>query len=140
MVVAEKDIKKTKTEKKSIPVPEKLKTSDAQIVRAEAKNVNLSPQKLRLVADLIRGKRVGDAGDILRFTRKKGAQSMQKLLKSAIANAENNFDLDGQSMIISKIFVDEGMKLPRYRFASKGRVHKYVRRRSHAVIELSQGK
>lgn len=110
------------------------------VVRAEAKNIDSSPQKLRLIADIIRGKKVKVAVDILRFTHKKGAKSMQKLLKSAIANADNNFDLDGQSMIVGKVYVNEGMKLPRYRFASRGRVHKYVRRRSHAVIELSQGK
>lgn len=138
--MAKADNKKIKIEKKKPVVSKDSVVPEVKIVRAEAKNVDSSPQKLRLVVDLIRGKKVKDAIDILQFTSKKGAKSIQKLLKSAIANADNNFDLDGQSMTVSRIYVDESMKLPRYRFASRGRVHKYVRRRSHAVIELSQGK
>lgn len=138
--MAKEDVKKVKVEKKKPVVSKDSAVSEPEVVRAEAKNIDSSPQKLRLIVDLIRGKKVGAAIDILQFTNKKGAKSIQKLLKSAIANADNNFDLDGQSMVVSRIYVDEGMKLPRYRFASRGRVHKYVRRRSHAVIELSQGK
>jgi large subunit ribosomal protein L22 len=110
------------------------------IVKASMKNVDVSPQKLRLVADLIRDKDIPEARDILRFTRKKGARRLAKLLKSAIANAEHNFNLDGKSLYVKTIYIDEGLKLPRYRFSARGRVNKMLKRRSHAVIELSPKK
>ncbi|MBN2100885.1 50S ribosomal protein L22 [Candidatus Dojkabacteria bacterium] len=112
--------------------------SGSVVVSARGKNIISSPQKLRLVADLIRGERVEKAQEILEYTNKRGAKELKKLLKSAVANAEHNFDLDPKSLVVSKLTVDEGIKMPRYRFASRGRVHKYVRRRSHVLIELSE--
>jgi large subunit ribosomal protein L22 len=107
------------------------------VVSSTLSGIDVSPQKLRLVADLIRGKDVVEAGDVLKFTRKKGARRLEKLLKSAVSNAEHNFNLQGKNLYVSKIYVNEGIKLPRYRFASRGRVNKLVKRRSQAVIELS---
>lgn len=126
---------KTKTiEKNSMPAA----TGGARVVRAELKNMLQSPQKLRLVADLIRGKYVDDAIGILTFTRKKASEIIGKALKSAIANAEHNNGMDRKSLVVSKIVVNEGMKLPGYRFASRGRVDKFLRRRAHVLIELTE--
>lgn len=115
----------------------KVEENSEVVVSSALKNVDVSPQKLRLVADLIRGKSVVKAVDLLRFTQKKGARRLEKLLNTAIANAEHNFNLDAKSLYIKTIYIDEGLKLPRYRFASRGRVNRLVKRRSHAVIELS---
>jgi large subunit ribosomal protein L22 len=114
-----------------------VEESNKNVVSSTLSGIDVSPQKLRLVADLIRGKDVVEAGDVLKFTRKKGASRLEKLLKSAVANAEHNFNLQGKNLYVSKIYVNEGIKLPRYRFASRGRVNKLVKRRSQAVIELS---
>lgn len=139
-IKAKKVVAKSAPKKASKPAAPAKENMPKVVVKAGLKNALISPQKLRLVADLIRGKSVEKSEQILEFTRKKGAKILIKLLKSAIANAENNFDLDKSVLIVSKIVIDEGIKYPRYRFASRGRVHKYVRRRSHALIELSERK
>lgn len=131
-----KPVKTAKEAKASKPAAKKAEESKEVVVRAEYKRFKSSPQKLRLVANLIRGKDVTEAIDILMFTRKKGARLLLKLVKSAVANAENNFDLDQSSLYISMIRVDEGLKLPRYRVASRGRINKLIKRRSRALIEL----
>jgi large subunit ribosomal protein L22 len=113
------------------------KNDDQIVVRAALRDIDMSPQKLRLVADLIRGKDAMKAFDILKFTSKKGARRLQKLLNSALANAEHNFNLERKNLYVKTIYVNEGLKLPRYKFASRGRVNKLLKRRSHAVIELS---
>ncbi len=116
---------------------EKKAVAGDVIVRAESKNVLQSPYKLQLVADMVRGKYAEESMNVLTFTRKKAAAIVKRTLKSAIANAEHNFNLDKKSLVISKIMIGEALKLPRYRFASRGRVEKRLRRRSHVIIELS---
>lgn len=108
------------------------------VAKAKMGNALQSPQKLRLVADLVRGKSTEEASNVLRFTRKKGANIIMKLLKSAMANAEHNHNMDPKNLVVSKILVNEGMKLPRYEFAARGRVNRLVKRRSKILIELSQ--
>lgn len=124
------DKKKTKKNTKKIEAVEK------KTVKASYKNANSSPQKVGLVAALIRGRDVGEAQNVLKFTRKKAAKTLLKVLNSAIANAENNFDLKAENLKISRIDVGDGLKLPRYRFASRGRVNKMVKRRSIINMEL----
>ena len=75
-------------------------------VRAVAKHIRIAPRKMRLVVDLIRGKKVGEAIAILKHTPKAGSPVVEKVLKSAMANAENNFELEVENLYISKIFVD----------------------------------
>jgi large subunit ribosomal protein L22 len=111
-----------------------------ETVSALYKNAQSSPQKARLVADLIRGKSVEEARAILDLTNKKAAGIMRKVLDSAAANAEHNHDLDKDALVITRIMVDDGIKFRRYRIVSRGRVHGYVRRRCHILVELSERK
>ena len=105
---------------------------------AEYKNAQVSPQKARLVADLIRGMYAERAMDVLALTQKKSAGIIRKVLSSALANAEQNHDLDTSLLKISDIQVGEGTKYKRYRYVSRGRAHGYVKRLSHISIELSE--
>lgn len=118
----------------------KARSKGMVTVSALYKNAQSSPQKARLVADLIRGKSVKEARAILDLTNKKAAGIMRKVLDSAAANAEHNHDLDKDALVITRIMVDDGIKFRRYRIVSRGRVHGYVRRRCHILIELSERK
>jgi large subunit ribosomal protein L22 len=107
--------------------------------KATVRYVRISPQKVRLVVDLIRGKQVGRAIDILRFTKKRGAKHVEKLLHSAIANAqqkEENVDVD--ELYVKKTFVNEGARLKRIRPAPMGRAYRYQRRMAHITVELAK--
>jgi large subunit ribosomal protein L22 len=111
--------------------------------RAAAMHVRLSPQKARLVMDQIRGQRAADALQILRFTKKRAARDIEKVLRSAIANAENKADTAGESLdvdelYISRCFVNEGARWKRIRPAPFGRAYRYVHRTSHIVIEVAE--
>ncbi len=126
--------KGSKPKKDTVKVAESVPVK----VRAELKDALQSPQKIRLVARLIAGKSVPEAMDILDLTNKKAAQILKKVLKSAVANAENNENLDPESLYLSEVQINEGSKLKRFRFVSRGGVHGYVKRRSHVLIELSE--
>jgi len=104
---------------------------------AELKFTRISAQKMRLVADLVRGKKLDEALSVLRFTKKKGAPVLAKLLKSAAANAEEttNFDMDG--LYIAKILVDKGPFLKRFCPAPRGRALPIKKRTAHIFVELS---
>ncbi len=121
---------------KDVPVPE-VALTNGSAVRSEMKDAASSPQKLRLAADLVRGMNAVKSLDVLAFTNKKSTQIIRKVVVSAIANAENNFKMNKNDLVISRIFIDEGVKFPRYRIVSRGRGHRYVRRRSRVVVELS---
>ncbi len=96
-----------------------------------------SAQKVRLVADLIRGKDVEEAANILRQTRKAAARPMEKLLRSAVANAEHRDEqLDTDLLYVKSIFVDEGPTLKRIRPAPMGRAFRILKRMSHITIKL----
>jgi large subunit ribosomal protein L22 len=114
------------------------------IVKAVAKYVDSSPQKARLVADMIRGRSVGDALAILRFTKKRAARHLQKLLKAAVANAESlpNRQVDVDSLVVSTIFVDGASLKFRKRTlpAPMGRAYRFVKRQSHITIGLDEKK
>lgn len=106
--------------------------------RASLRMLRVTPQKTRLVADLIRGKNVDEAEDILRYTNKRSAQPMLKLLKSARANAVNNHDMFEDSLYVSKIVVDEGPTLKRWLPRARGRADRLLKRTCNITIELEE--
>jgi large subunit ribosomal protein L22 len=108
--------------------------------KAEARYLRMSPQKARLVVDLIRGQRAGDAINILRSTNKRIAPSVEKVLRSAIANAENRFnDIDVDKLLVTEAFVNEGPRMKRVRPAPMGRAYRYQRRMSHIIVKVGDG-
>jgi large subunit ribosomal protein L22 len=111
--------------------------ADSKEVKSVAKYVRIAPRKVRIVADLIRGKSVADALAILKFTPKRGAFLLNKVLRSAIANAENNFDMDSDNLIVSKCFVDEGPTLKRIHPRSRGQAFSIFKRTSHITVIVS---
>jgi large subunit ribosomal protein L22 len=105
--------------------------------RAEARYLRTSPQKARLVIDLIRGQQVGAARDILRTTNKRIAPTIEKVLRSAIANAENrNNDVDVDKLFVTEAYVNEGPRMKRLRAAPMGRAYRYQRRMSHIIVQV----
>ncbi|HDI79176.1 MAG TPA: 50S ribosomal protein L22 [Desulfobacteraceae bacterium] len=107
-------------------------------VRATAKYVRISPRKLRLIMDQIRGKKVEEALNILKFSPKKGARMLKKLVYSAVANAENNFDIDVDRLYIKRIYTDQGPTLKRYRARALGRATMIRKRTSHLTVILDE--
>lgn len=108
--------------------------------KAIANTVRIAPRKVRLVVDLIRGKQIGEAFAILRLTPKASSPVVEKVLKSAVANAEHNYDLDINKLIISEVFVDEGPTLKRFRPRAMGRASAINKRTSHITIVVSEKK
>lgn len=108
-------------------------------VTAKLKNAPLSAQKGRLVADMIRKMNVSSAVDVLKFTNKKGAQLMLKLLESAIANAENNNGADIDELKVGMVCVDEATTLKRISPRAKGRSNRICKRTCHITIKVSDG-
>ncbi|MEW9670166.1 50S ribosomal protein L22 [Ammoniphilus sp. CFH 90114] len=106
--------------------------------KAIARQVRIAPRKVRLVVDLIRGKQVGEALAILAHTPKAASPVVEKVLKSAIANAEHNLELDPNSLVISKVFVDEGATLKRFRPRAMGRASRINKRTSHITVVVSE--
>jgi large subunit ribosomal protein L22 len=106
--------------------------------KAIARSVRIAPRKVRLVVDLIRGKQVGEALAILAHTPKSASPVVEKVLKSAIANAEHNLDLDPNGLVISQVFVDEGATLKRFRPRAMGRASKINKRTSHITVVVSE--
>ncbi|CAM4239398.1 MULTISPECIES: 50S ribosomal protein L22 [Listeria] len=106
--------------------------------KAVAKTVRIAPRKARLVMDLVRGKQVGEAVAILKLTPKAASPIIEKVLKSAIANAEHNYDLDVNNLVISEAFVDEGPTLKRFRPRAMGRASAINKRTSHITVVVSE--
>jgi large subunit ribosomal protein L22 len=107
-------------------------------VIAKLRYLRIAPRKVRLVADLIRGKSVEEAQTILSFTIKKAALPLLKLLNSAIANAKNNFQLDPANLYISKLTVDEGPKYKRWMPRARGMASEIQKKTSHVTIVLDE--
>ncbi len=110
--------------------------------RATAKYIRISPQKARLVVDLIRGKNAGEAINILRFTKKRASHEIEKVLRSAISNAEQKSEnVDVDRLIVSKAYIGDGPRMKRIRPAPMGRAYRYQRRMSHItlVVEEAEG-
>ena len=105
---------------------------------ATLKYLKVSPQKVRLVADLIRGKKVDEALSILRFTKKSSAKDLEKLLRSAVANAENSENgVDADDLVVSKIYVNEGPREKRVQPAPMGRAYRIQKRKAHVTVHVS---
>lgn len=105
-------------------------------IAAKLKNARISPQKLRLVADQIRGKKVDHALQLLRFSTLKAAKIMQKVLESAIANAENNYAADIDELKISTVVIDQATPLKRIAARAKGRANRILKRSSHILLKV----
>ena len=106
-------------------------------VAAKLKYARISPQKCRLVADMVRGQPVGQALSTLRFTPKKGAALVRKVLESAIANAENNHNADIDVLKVDLIYIDEAPSLKRFHARAKGRGNRIVKRLSHIRVTVA---
>ena len=105
---------------------------------ATLRYLKAAPQKVRLVADLIRGKKVDEALSILRFTKKSSAKDLEKLLRSAIANAENKeANVDTDELVVSKIYVNEGPREKRIQPAPMGRAFRIQKRKAHVTVHVS---
>lgn len=107
-------------------------------VKAKLSYLRIAPRKVRLVADMVRRKKIGEAQAILAFTAKRGAKPILKLLNSAQANAKNNFHLDENNLYISKIIVDEGPKLKRFMPRARGSASPIQKKTSHITICLDE--
>ncbi|WP_027415412.1 50S ribosomal protein L22 [Aneurinibacillus terranovensis] len=106
--------------------------------KAVARYIRIAPRKVRLVVDLIRGKQVGEAIAILRHTPKGASPVIEKVLMSAVANAEHNLNLDSNDLVVSKVFVDEGPTLKRFRPRAMGRASRINKRTSHITVVVSE--
>ena len=106
--------------------------------RATLKFVRISSRKVKIVADLIRGKNVDEALAIMKFTPKASSEILEKLLKSAIANAENNHDMKHENLYVAEIFANQGPTLKRIRPAAKGSAVRIRKRTSHITIVLKE--
>ena len=109
-------------------------------VTSKLKYARISPQKCRLVADVVRGQPVGNAIATLKFMPKKGAEMVRKVLESAVANAEHNHGADIDELKITLIQVDEAPVLKRFAARAKGRGARIVKRNSHITVGVSDGK
>jgi large subunit ribosomal protein L22 len=106
-------------------------------VRAVAKWVRMSPRKARLVADHIRGRSVPEARTVLAFTQRAAAREIEKVLRSAVANAEANHGLTGDELVVSAAFVDEGPVMKRWRARARGRVARIKKPTCHITVKLA---
>ena len=111
-----------------------------QTVRAQAKFVRSSARKARLITDLIRGRSVPEARTVLAFSARAVARDVEKVLRSAVANAESNPALhwNGDDLVVAAAYVDEGPTIKRWRPRARGRVARIFKRTCHITIELSQ--
>lgn len=109
-----------------------------QQAKAVANYVRIAPRKARLVVDLIRGKAVGEAIAILRHTPKATSPIVEKLLNSAIANAEHNYSLDPNKLVVTEVYVNEGPALKRFAPRAMGRASAIKKRTSHITVVLSE--
>ncbi len=107
-------------------------------VKVKLRHLRIAPRKVRLIADLIRGKGAIEAQALLNFCKKRAALPVSKLLKSALANAKNNLNIEESNLFISKITVDEGPKLKRWRPRSRGQAFEIQKKTSHITLVLKE--
>jgi large subunit ribosomal protein L22 len=103
---------------------------------ARARYVRATPMKVRRVVELIKGRSAEEALNVLRFAPQSASEPVAKVLASAVANAENNLDLDPETLWISQIYVDEGPTLKRFRPRAQGRAYRIRKRTSHITVEV----
>ena len=106
--------------------------------KAVAKYVRMSPIKLKPVTDLVRGKDLQEALTILKFTPGKGAELVEKVVKSAAANAENNHDMDVDKLYVAEVYANQGPTMKRWRAGSQGRASIILKRSSHIGVTLKE--
>jgi large subunit ribosomal protein L22 len=106
--------------------------------KAIARYIRISPQKARLVADIVRGRNVEDAINTLSFMPKKGARILRKVVESAVANASQNEAIDVDTLYVKKIFIDGGPMLKRMRPRAMGRANQILKRTSHITVVLDE--
>lgn len=111
-----------------------------QQAKAVAKTVRIAPRKARLVVDLIRGKQVGEAIAILKHTNRAASPIVEKLIYFAVANAEHNYEMDTDSLIVSEVYVNEGVTLKRFRPRAQGRATAINKRTSHITVVVTEQK
>jgi large subunit ribosomal protein L22 len=116
-----------------------VSAAETHEVRAVAKWVRMSPRKARLVAEHIRGRSVPEARTVLAFTQRAAAREVEKVLRSAVANAEANHGLLGDSLIVSAAYVDEGPVMKRWRARARGRVARIKKPTCHITVKLVPG-
>lgn len=107
-------------------------------VRAIAKNTGVSPRKIRLLVDMVRGKKVDEALAMLKFTPSPTAMIVAKAIKSAVANAESVYQMSSSDLVITRIFADEAPTMKRYRPRARGRVGHILKRSSHLTVIVSE--
>src|SRR3954462_4826242 len=115
-----------------------MATVERQEVKAVAKWVRMSPRKARLVVEHIRGRSVPEARTVLAFTQRAAAVEIEKVLRSAVANAEANHDLAGDELVVSAAYVDEGPVMKRWRARARGRAARIHKPTCHITIVLAQ--
>ncbi|MBU5468009.1 50S ribosomal protein L22 [Virgibacillus sp. MSJ-26] len=108
--------------------------------KAVAKSVRIAPRKVRLVIDLIRGKNVEEAVAILRLTQRGASPVVEKVLNSAVANAEHNYEMDTDNLVVSEAYVNEGATLKRFRPRAQGSASRINKRTSHITVVVSEKK
>ena len=113
-------------------------TTQVKEARATLKYARISSRKVKIVADLIRGKDVNEALSIVKFTPKASSEIIEKLLKSAIANAENNHEMKSEKLYVAEIFANQGPTLKRIRPAAKGSAVRIRKRTSHITIVVKE--
>jgi large subunit ribosomal protein L22 len=106
--------------------------------KAQARFVRIAPRKARIVMDLIRGKNVGEALSVLRFIPKRGSGIIEKVLRSALANAEHNYEMSKEDLYVFKAYVDEGPTLKRFMPRAMGRASRIRKRSSHLTVVLKE--
>ena len=106
--------------------------------KAQAKMIRISSRKVKLVIDLIRGKNVGEAISILKLTPKAASPVVEKLVNSAIANAEHNYNMDVENLYVKEIYVGEGPTLKRFRPRAQGRATQILKRTSHITCVVAE--
>src|SRR5438093_7655361 len=115
-----------------------MATVETQTVRAQARWVRTSARKARLVTEHIRGRSVPEARTVLAFTSRAAAREIEKVLRSAVANAEANHNLDGDNLVVSAAYVDEGPVMKRWRARARGRAVRIHKPMCHITVVLSE--
>jgi large subunit ribosomal protein L22 len=113
-----------------------MATAERQEVKAVAKWVHMSPRKARLVVEHIRGRSVPEARTVLAFTQRAAAREIEKVLSSAVANAEANHNLVGDELVVSAVYVDEGPVMKRWRARARGRAARIQKPTCHITVKL----
>lgn len=111
---------------------------EAVEAKAVATHIRIAPRKIRIVIDLIRGKSIGEAFAILKFTPKVGSEVVEKVLKSAVANAEHNYDMNVDNLYVAAAYVDQGPTLKRIHPRSRGQAFKILKRTSHVTVIVKE--